>query len=135
MATTDIAAALGADIYLAPGDIAFTRTGDLQLVQQLDLISQRLFLCCLPDPNGILMHPATGAGLASTVQQPMSQHTSDVLAANVGQQVAQDPAVTTVQEVTIDMTSDPKEIDVTPVVQLVGGLTVQLPMPAVGALG
>jgi hypothetical protein len=130
VASDDISAALGADLFIGGGDFQLAGNGDIALVSQLDMVSQRLYLECLPDAGGVLLHPELGAGLASAVQEPLTQELADTLASSVERIVSSDPAVTSVQEVVVEQ-PQPKALQVTPVVTLVGGLAVPLQLPKV----
>ena len=130
MASEDISSALGADLYVGDGDFQLAGNGDIALVAQLDMVSQRLYLECLPDAGAVLLHPELGAGLASAVQEPLTQELTDTLASSIKRIIGSDPAVTAVQDVVVEQ-PQPKVLQITPVVTLVGGLSVPLQLPKV----
>jgi hypothetical protein len=130
MANVDVSSALGADIDIRTGDFSFGLTGDVNLLAQLDLVGQRCYLSALPDPGTVIMQPTMGAGVASQVERPYTQAAADQISGQITNQLLQDPAISSVQEVDV-FSPGQGQVAIIPIVVPVGGAAVPLPLPLV----
>lgn len=101
MATTNLGVLLGADIDFTTnyGDIAFTRSGDMQLLAGAALLQQRLYRRLVTNPGELLFYPDFGAGLVSYLHMPWTPAAQAQVEQLVAQQALLDPAVSSVVSV------------------------------------
>lgn len=123
--------ALGADIDLRSNDIQWSSGGDIAMVAGLGVVQQRLFLRAITTPGTLLNHADFGMGLAAQVEEPLTDEAQATLTALISDQCALDPAVASVESVTL---TQPQigTLQIQVQVTLVGGTPATIPIVVTG---